>query len=64
MYMVSAWAESNQQIFGQHKVDEKPNQVKAVPELLKLLVISGYIVTIDTKPALPKTLLKQKRTLC
>ena len=47
VYMVSAWAESNQLVLGQRKVDEKSNEITAIPELLKLLAISGCIVTID-----------------
>lgn len=47
IYMVSAWATANQIVLGQRKVDEKPNEITAIPELLKLLEISGCIVTID-----------------
>ena len=47
IYMVSAWAEANELVLGQRKVDEKSNEITAIPELLKLLAISGCIVTID-----------------
>jgi predicted transposase YbfD/YdcC len=47
IYMVSAWAEANQLVLGQRKVDEKSNEITAIPELLKILQISGCIVTID-----------------
>lgn len=47
IYMVSAWATANQVVLGQRKVDEKSNEITAIPELLKLLEISGCIVTID-----------------
>jgi len=47
IYMVSAWAVANEIVLGQHKVDEKSNEIKAIPELLKMLAISGCIVTID-----------------
>ena len=47
IYMVSAWAEENEIVLGQRKVDEKSNEITAIPELLKLLAISGCIVTID-----------------
>ena len=47
IYMVSAWAEANEIILGQRKVDEKSNEITAIPELLKILAISGCIVTID-----------------
>lgn len=32
---------------GQVKVDEKSNEITAIPELLNLLEIAGAIVTID-----------------
>ena len=47
IYMVSAWAEANELVLGQRKVDEKSNEITAIPELLKMLAISGCIVTID-----------------
>jgi predicted transposase YbfD/YdcC len=45
--MVSAWAEGNHLVLGQRKVAEKSNEITAIPELLKILEISGCIVTID-----------------
>jgi predicted transposase YbfD/YdcC len=47
IYMVSAWAAENEIVLGQRKVDEKSNEITAIPELLKMLAISGCIVTID-----------------
>lgn len=47
IYMVSAWAEENDLVLGQRKVDEKSNEITAIPELLQLLALSGCIVTID-----------------
>ena len=47
IYMVSAWAEANQLVLGQHKVDEKSNEITAIPELLKMLDVEGRIITID-----------------
>jgi predicted transposase YbfD/YdcC len=47
IYMVSAWATANQLVLGQRKVDDKSNEITAIPELLKILEISGCIVTID-----------------
>lgn len=46
-YIVSAWAESNNLILGQLKVNEKSNEITAVPELLRVLELAGCIVTID-----------------
>ena len=45
--MVSAWAEENRLVLGQVRVDEKSNEITAIPELLKILEISGCIVTLD-----------------
>lgn len=47
VHMVSAWADQNHMVLGQVKVDEKSNEITAIPELLKLLVLKGCIVTID-----------------
>jgi predicted transposase YbfD/YdcC len=46
-YMVSAWAEENGLVLGQLKVDEKSNEITAVPQLLRVLELSGCIVTLD-----------------
>jgi len=34
-------------VLGQLKVDEKSNEITAIPDLIKLLELSGCIVTID-----------------
>ena len=47
IYMVSAWVEANELVLGQRKVDEKSNEITAIPELLKILDVSGSIITID-----------------
>jgi hypothetical protein len=47
IHMVSAWATQNHLVLGQVKVDEKSNEITAIPELLTLLDIRGCIVTID-----------------
>lgn len=47
IHMVSAWASANGLALGQRKVDEKSNEITAIPELLKVLELSGCIVTID-----------------
>jgi len=47
IYMVSAWATENQLVLGQRKVDDKSNEITAVPQLLQLLEIEGCIVTLD-----------------
>lgn len=47
IHMVSAWASANRLVLGQVKVDEKSNEITAIPKLLAALTISGCIVTID-----------------
>jgi predicted transposase YbfD/YdcC len=47
VHMVSAWASKNGLVLGQVKVNEKTNEIKAIPELLSMLMIKGCIVTID-----------------
>jgi predicted transposase YbfD/YdcC len=47
VHMVSAWASKNGLVLGQVKVDDKTNEIKAIPELLSMLIIKGCIVTID-----------------
>jgi predicted transposase YbfD/YdcC len=45
--MVSAWACQNRLVLGQRKVDEKSNEITAIPQLLEVLALEGCIVTID-----------------
>jgi predicted transposase YbfD/YdcC len=47
IHMVSAWATANCISLGQVVVDEKSNEITAIPQLLKILEISGCLVTID-----------------
>lgn len=47
LHLVSAWASESGLSLGQCKVDSKSNEITAIPELLKLLVLKGSIVTID-----------------
>jgi hypothetical protein len=47
IYMVSAWATEANLVLGQRKVNEKSNEITAIPELLAILALEGAIVTID-----------------
>ncbi|MCY7355939.1 MAG: ISAs1 family transposase [Rudanella sp.] len=47
IHMVSAWANQNRLVLGQVKVDDKSNEITAIPQLIKALVLTGCIVTID-----------------
>jgi len=46
-YVVSAWAEDNGLVLGQLKVADKSNEITALPQLLRVLELSGCIVTVD-----------------
>ena len=45
--MVSAWSAANGLSLGQVKVDDKSNEITAIPLLINSLELSGCIVTID-----------------
>ena len=47
IHMVNVWASSNGLELGQTKVEEKSNEITAIPKLLQLLDLTGCIVTID-----------------
>jgi predicted transposase YbfD/YdcC len=47
IHMVSAWARENRLVLGQIKVDDKSNEITALPELIRTLQLKGCIVTID-----------------
>jgi predicted transposase YbfD/YdcC len=47
LYMVSAWASESGLVLGQTKVDEKSNEITALPELLDMLELEGCIVPAD-----------------
>lgn len=47
IHLVNAWATANGITLGQRTVDRKSNEITAIPELLRLLSLSGCIVTID-----------------
>lgn len=47
LHMVHAWSAENQILLGQVACEEKSNEITAIPNLLKMLEITGCIVTID-----------------
>lgn len=46
-HMVSAYAADNRVCLGQDVVNEKSNEITAIPKLLDLIAVKGAIVTID-----------------
>lgn len=47
IHMVSVWATANRLTLGSMVVDEKSNEITAIPKLLELIDVSGALVTID-----------------
>jgi predicted transposase YbfD/YdcC len=47
LHLVSAWATQAKLSLGEVAVEGKSNEIKAIPELLKLLDLKGALVTID-----------------
>jgi predicted transposase YbfD/YdcC len=63
LHMVSAWASENRMVLAQVAVNEKSNEITAIPELLKLLALEGCIVTIDamgTQRAIAAQIIEQQ----
>jgi predicted transposase YbfD/YdcC len=47
LHVVNAWFSENGLILAQEFVKDKSNEMKAIPELIDILDVSGHIVTID-----------------
>ncbi|OXS13542.1 ISAs1 family transposase [Zobellella denitrificans] len=47
VHMVNAWSTELGMCIGQQKVDQKSNEITAIPALLKLLELEGCLVSID-----------------
>lgn len=47
VHMVSAWSDANNMVLGCCKVDDKSNEITAIPRLLDILDLSGCIISID-----------------
>lgn len=47
IHVVNAWACEQRLVLGQVKVKNKSNEITAIPELIKVLELSGCLVTID-----------------
>jgi predicted transposase YbfD/YdcC len=47
LHLVSAWASANRLVLGQVAVDEKSNEITAIPKLLEILELQGALVTLD-----------------
>jgi predicted transposase YbfD/YdcC len=47
LHMVSAWATESGLALGQVRVDEKSNEITAIPRLLEMIDVKGRIITTD-----------------
>lgn len=47
LHLVSAWASGHRLVLAQAKVQDKSNEITAIPALLELLELKGCIVTLD-----------------
>lgn len=47
LLLVNVLATESHVVLGQHKVDEKTNEITALPKILEWLDVKGHIVTID-----------------
>lgn len=46
-HIVSAWCDTDGFCLGQKKVEEKSNEITAIPQLLDLIRVKGSVITID-----------------
>ncbi len=54
-----AEATENRMVLGQTRTDAHSNEITAIPELLQVLELKGYLVTIDPPPADQKQIARQ-----
>ena len=47
IHMISAWASESQLVLGQIRVNEKSNEIPAVPELLDCIDVKNCVITSD-----------------
>jgi predicted transposase YbfD/YdcC len=63
IHLVSAWASENGVVLGQRKVASKTNEITVIPDLLRLLNVTGCLVTIDAmgcQPDIAQTIRDEK----
>jgi len=58
--MVSAWAQQNSLVLAQVKVDEKSNEITAIPKLLSRLDIAGAVITMDSQKKKAKLIIEKR----
>jgi predicted transposase YbfD/YdcC len=63
LHVISAWSSEQRLVLGQLKVEDKSNEITAIPALLELLDITGSIITIDamgTQTEIAKKIIDKK----
>ena len=66
-HIVSAWIKEDGFCLGQKAVEEKSNEIAAIPELLDKIQIKGQIVTIDamgTQIVIAEKIKKNGQSMC
>jgi len=66
-HVVSAWVSENQITLGEIAVDEKSNEITAIPKLLDMVNVSGSTVTIDAmgcQTDIAKKIIKNEADYC
>ena len=67
LHLVSAFATSSRLVLGQEAVDEKSNEITAIPALLERIDVKGALVSIDARDAIrtsPRAFSMPKLTTC
>jgi predicted transposase YbfD/YdcC len=62
IHMISAFASSSKIVLAQQKVDDKSNEITAIPQLLELIEVKNNIITIDamgTQKEIAKTIINR-----
>lgn len=63
LHVISAWASEQSLVLAQMKVENKSNEIMAIPALLELLDVAGSIITIDamgTQTEIAKQIISKK----
>lgn len=63
LYILNAWVSENRFCIGQQKVEEKSNEITAIPEILKSIEIEQAVVSIDaigTQTKIAEQIIEQK----
>lgn len=64
IHMISAWASNTGIVLGQQRVDEKSNEIPAVPQLLDIIDVDGCTITSDAMSCQKKTVQKIREKNC